>query len=334
MIEISIFKAYDGDCIWIRYGLDNKTNIIIDVGYLKGFKSILLPIFNICLDRNENIDLLVITHTDRDHISGMKGFRKQKELLKLVKKAWFNHPYILDGSCETDKISFNEGESVFQLFEENNIQVREKVHNGIEDYSLNDAKFIILSPRLEDLSEYNSDWIDNVNTDKVFGVVNDWNNSIHELATNQNSMDDSKSNLTSISFLFEFDSKRILFLGDANPETIVEKLIGLGFAKTNPIQIDCVKLAHHGSKYSISDELVSIINCNQYLVSSNGTNLSKQTLSKLVMHNQEKYKRHVEFYFNYSSDIYAGLFSNDEIEEFNIKCHFAEEENNYINLRF
>lgn len=145
-IHISIFKAYDGDCIWIRYGLDNKTNIIIDVGYLKGFKSTLLPVLKTCRERNEKIDLLVITHTDRDHISGMKGFRTHKELLKLIKKVWFNHPYILDGNCETDKISFKEGEFVFQLFEENNIQVREKVHNGIVDYTLNDAKFIILSP--------------------------------------------------------------------------------------------------------------------------------------------------------------------------------------------
>lgn len=331
MIEIKMFQVFDGDCIWIRYGEDEKANIIVDLGYLDNFKSTVLPIFSSCISGNEKIDVLIITHNDYDHISGIKGFTKRKELLKFINIVWLNNPYTIINSNETDKVSYNDGEEAYKFFSDNNVIIQSNIHNGNEIYTCNGAQIVILSPLLDHILSYNTNWKEAV--DKISAEKDDWGQDILSLSKQVNPADSSISNKVSISFIFEYAGKKILFLGDSKPQVVVEKLKQMGYSEHNPICLDYIKLSHHGSKYNITDDLIKIINCSNYLISSNGRNLYKQTLAKIISFNKEKKSEPIKFFFNHSKDVYDGLFKEEELREYSdFECYFAEIGKNYIEI--
>lgn len=54
--------------------MDNKTNILIDVGFSYPKTKMLLEQYNI---KPEDIDAILITHTHKDHVGGLKSFIKK-----------------------------------------------------------------------------------------------------------------------------------------------------------------------------------------------------------------------------------------------------------------
>ena len=88
MLEIRIEKAFNGECIWLHFGEEKKTNIIIDSGpamFVNGFREVIETIKN----RNEKVDLLIFTHIDNDHILGFNNYIKNNDC-SIIKKIWLN----------------------------------------------------------------------------------------------------------------------------------------------------------------------------------------------------------------------------------------------------
>ena len=84
--------------------------------------------------------------------------------------------------------------------------------------------------------------------------------------------DDSPTNGSSIAFIAEFEGKRCLFAGDAHPsvlETSVRRL--LDERGESSLHLDAFKLSHHGSKGNLSPDLLELLACERYLVSTNGS---------------------------------------------------------------
>jgi hypothetical protein len=77
-----------------------------------------------------------------------------------------------------------------------------------------------------------------------FGAVD-----IEALAVTPFDRDTSRTNITSIGFLLEYNGVRMVFTGDGD---------------------DALKVAHHGSDGNISRELLELIDCPRYLISTNG----------------------------------------------------------------
>jgi hypothetical protein len=82
--------------------------------------------------------------------------------------------------------------------------------------------------------------------------------------------DPSKTNATSIGFLFEYKGVRILFTGDGDDRRLAASLRPLAAAEGGRIRIDALNVAHHGSDGNISKELFGLIDCRRYLISTNG----------------------------------------------------------------
>lgn len=90
---IKMFPAKKGDCFLISF--KNGKNIIVDMGYGETYRKYLRPQMKILKEKGQCIDLLVITHTDSDHIGGAVAFFKEnKEASKPqvipVKEIWYN----------------------------------------------------------------------------------------------------------------------------------------------------------------------------------------------------------------------------------------------------
>ena len=100
MNKIKSLKAQNGDSFLISFVDENSMpkNILIDGGreaaYYDSSNNLhgeLKSEIDAIKARKENIDLLILTHIDNDHICGLlKWFEMDTEAYKLIKNVWFN----------------------------------------------------------------------------------------------------------------------------------------------------------------------------------------------------------------------------------------------------
>ncbi len=126
---------------------------------------------------------------------------------------------------------------------------------------------------------------------------------VEELAEVPFNADGSEPNGSSISFLAEFDGKAVLFAGDAHAPQLASSVQRLIKARglDGRLSLDALKMAHHGSARNNSYELLELLDCRRYLLSSNGSrhhHPDPETLARVLTINEDG----VEFCFNYKSD--------------------------------
>jgi hypothetical protein len=76
-------------------------------------------------------------------------------------------------------------------------------------------------------------------------------------------------NGSSIAFIAEWDGRRILLAGDAHPGLLAESL-GKLVPAGGPVPIDLFKVSHHGSHGNTTRELVEVLDCRRFLISTDG----------------------------------------------------------------
>jgi beta-lactamase superfamily II metal-dependent hydrolase len=99
-------------------------------------------------------------------------------------------------------------------------------------------------------------------------------------------IDKSVPNLSSIVVLAEVDDKRMLLTGDARGDKIIEglQLTGrLGPGKASTMQVDLLKVPHHGSANNLAQDFFGRIIAKHYVFSGNGDygNPERETLEML-----------------------------------------------------
>lgn len=110
MLNIKMLKAFSGDSFIISFndGNGKNTNILIDGGVARTYRTLKREIEDI-EKRDEVIDLLIITHTDSDHIGGILKFFQDESINHiLVKKVLFNSANSLSKYFNTEPIKEKE----------------------------------------------------------------------------------------------------------------------------------------------------------------------------------------------------------------------------------
>ena len=87
-MNIYMFPALNGDCILVEYVASRY--ILIDGGYVDTYKTFLLPKLVEIADNGGVIDVLVVTHIDSDHISGIIRMLEEDKLPISIKEIWYN----------------------------------------------------------------------------------------------------------------------------------------------------------------------------------------------------------------------------------------------------
>ena len=134
MITIKNYPASSGDAFLISFGKNKDVNIMIDMGYAstytKHIKSDLMQLNK----EGKQLDLLIISHIDSDHIRGALAFIKEnKEKAKIIsiKDVWHNSykhlQFFYNGNLETD-----ERQVLKNLINQNKSECNE---NGVSDIS-------------------------------------------------------------------------------------------------------------------------------------------------------------------------------------------------------
>ena len=338
VVCVTMLFAGPGDSLLIRF-CDNggvARNILIDGGQLKKeYSRSLKPRVGHLFEKNECLDLLVITHDDSDHIRGIcwlmedleRGHFGESAKTKGVSQLWFNCPQARDAllsprTSESREISYSEAKTLSRfLAESTDITSRSQVAlTELTPISFFDATLTILSPTKQSLRAAAVQQRDIAARATDHSISLDM--LISENTSRQESLDSSPENGGSIAFLFETTDVRLLFLGDATPPIIdsaIEQLCrnrGQSF-----LRVDAVKASHHGSEGNLSNRFLSLVHSDRFFFSTNGAHQHphKRTIAKILAHPNRS--EIIHFYFNYRDAAASlGLTAEDE-KKYNFKVH-------------
>lgn len=350
-MKIKVLQALNGDSILLSFTDNDKRNrnILIDGGTKNAYETRLRPrgiadgdlklAVNQIKTAGEKIDLLILTHVDDDHIGGiLHWFEKDDEAVSLIERVWFNSGKLINEYFQSEntednllvlrkgdrrRTGINQGVTFEKLIEENGIWDRRiiKETDSVESLGFN---FTFLSPDAVKLSKLLSKWEKEAPTSFTSKRANDYDKTLLELVkTDEFEEDGAVHNGSSIAFVLGDGAKNFLFLGDAHPSCVVASLKKLGFSKENPLSVDLVKVAHHGSKGNTSYEFLEMIDCDKFIISSNGGvhNLpDKLCLARII-----NAKPGCTIYFNYPEKI-EEIFSERDFEDFEFQALALPEE--------
>ncbi|TBU98894.1 hypothetical protein DNJ95_06490 [Stutzerimonas kirkiae] len=328
-ISIRFLHAFHGDCILITVGADESVKrILIDGGPSSTFKAGSAGELRLALaeleQQDKYIDLVILTHVDDDHIGGLiKAFEVQGGLAKRAKRVIFNSGRLIHKHFEVAadpekdiqgnfshalETSIDQGDTLERLLENEGIWTQEVTKQG-DKLRLDDLELDFLSPSEGELKALLGKWEKETLSSFTSPDKTDWNESYQDLLSNDKFREDtSKTNASSLSFILKVDGSNYLFLGDAHPSTISAGLKLRNYTHENPIEAKLMKISHHGSKGNTNEELLHLVNCTKYVISTDGSRHGlpdKVTLARIHSH-----KDSTEIYFNYQGvvdDVYTKI---------------------------
>lgn len=337
-MKIKFLQAFNGDSIWISF-TENRINknILIDGGtsttytfkdkkngkIKPGDLKILIELLKF---KNEKLDLVILTHIDDDHIDGfLKWFSKDETAIHNIKEIWFNSGRIIkkflnDTESEIEPLRFKEETTLTSVRQgvdfENYIRDKEiwseRVIKRGDIINWNGISFQILSPGKEKLEKLLKEWKKKVPESLLdTSRKDDYKKTLKKLMEEDVfEEDDDPYNGSSISFIITHEAKKYLFLGDSHPSNIISELKRLGYNPTkNKLQIELLKISHHGSQKNTSAELLELIETNKYIISTNGdmhSHPDKATIARIVNTNSK-----AKIFFNYPSVISKVILEED-----------------------
>lgn len=344
-----MLQALHGDAFILHCQKGNNRGIVVvDGGPTKNSRNVVTK-----LDALGMIDLMILTHYDDDHIGGLLAYinKHKNDRPFPVKQMWVNCAYSIPTSSSPN-ISFGQAEKLADRLNDINKELSNngfstvKWENPIEvsnvSIQLPFADFMILSPsekiRLTNEKNYNAS-ISRANIGRSYTrQQNALKKSLPLLSSNKKkepSEDDIHTviNWSSIAFVVRCDNFSALMLGDSFPCTIVNSLKNLGYGIDNPLHVDFVKISHHGSCNNISNELLDMVDCDKFLISTNGGNgvschPDRETIANIVCHSKRDMSKPVHLYFNYPiktiEKIGYKFIEENDVLHYNIVIHENE----------
>ncbi len=329
-MEVKFLKAGKGDSILVS---SKGEHMLVDGGddpiYL--FREL-----DRIYEKQEFIKYLVISHHDSDHIKGILDLFKElkngrygnpKEFIQYV---YFNSAKVIKTKeCNSDKLSYKQAFEVENKINELQLNFGNLLIDTSDKLFLGEAEIKCLSPTKEILDGYLEETPEKYLSSYSEG---DWGKSLKELEPFilDKSLDKSLANLTSIVLLIKTNDKLGLLTGDITPKRF--EIIADNLFKENgnqKVKLDFLKLPHHGSHRSITKEIISKFNCNNYIISTNGKNhfLPNKKMFLKVIKCQDKSSNELNFIFNYSDLSEKMNFTNEEMSQYKFKIMGSNFEN-------
>lgn len=307
-VNVTLVQADEGDFIWVAYGSNKKSHLLIDGG-TKETGSYYEDILKQIIEKEEIIEAIILTHIDYDHIQGMlEGIKEIDDKSKLqtsIKKIFLNtcngiqkrdscvkttFGHVEDDIKTTKKregYGVGEAISFLNLIEEKGLIDRLIDYVDYEEENKlitfeSSAVLKVISPGKRELKKLAEDWekYDKFKAGKGFSTNGeDTSKDLEELKKESLTYDTSTNNKSSIAFLFEYENFKLAFLGDAVPSVCMKGLKAHGI--TSPYPVDLLKISHHGSRGNTSDKLLKALPTKNYLLSTDGNH--KKVPNKVML---------------------------------------------------
>ncbi len=310
MFQIEMLPAGHGDSLLVSYGEPgNPHYILIDGGPYYFFanrkkkeigkRQTLTQRLGELERSGAELELLVVTHIDGDHIEAVVKWLGSRPQALPIRDIWFNGRHHL----EEGWLGVPEGEFLAKLIAKyglpwnmsfNRQAVVCQSDQVVETRLGGGMKLTILSPTRADLARLRKEWDDVLEHEKLdtddpqailarleqnrrlrpeaFGAG--WLGAVDvdEKADADFDEDSTAANGSSIAFLAEYDGKSALFSGDAHPSSLIQGICQLLQERNlSSLAVDAFKIPHHGSQNNLNRELLQLLECQRYLVSTNGS---------------------------------------------------------------
>ncbi|OJU97784.1 MAG: hypothetical protein BGO12_04315 [Verrucomicrobia bacterium 61-8] len=333
-LSIKSYPARNGDAYLIKTDGLARTAILVDGGYPATFHDHIRADLVELARQGYGLDLVVATHIDADHISGLLAFFKvngrarapkiipvrrvlhnslrslsraasptqtfetaDRELLDEIQRGGFPAPS--GEKNQEGEISARQGSSLAVLLRSGGYLWNEgEGKTTIDGESLSrraigEGYLTVLGPPRVRLEKLLSAWTADIRRLGFAGLLED-NTSLddafeflsaeraigtpgHTISGQTTPLelkdcydpDDSVPNGSSITFIFEIGSFRVLFLGDSWAEDTESALRKLGDS-ASPMLFDAIKISHHGSLRNTSTALLNLVDAPIYFISTNG----------------------------------------------------------------
>jgi glyoxylase-like metal-dependent hydrolase (beta-lactamase superfamily II) len=325
MFILEALRAKHGDALLLHYGTKAKPKLaVVDAGpggvYADAVRPRLTEIRaerGLADDESLEIDLMMVSHLDADHITGILELMRKLRDLRQAKKPlpwkiarfWHNAFDDLTGgkaggaavastnsALQTasvgDDLPQIEGSSLVLASVGQGRELRDLVKffgldgnppfNGIvkephKPIKLDGLELTVLGPDQKNLETLQKDW-----AKKVKELLAKKSKAAKaELA---DYVDTSVYNLSSIVVLAKADGKTMLLTGDARGDFTLAALRKAGVLKPGkPLKVDLLKLPHHGSDRNVDQDYFDSIQAKHYVISADGkyTNPDVPTLQMI-----------------------------------------------------
>lgn len=316
MFEIEMLPAREGDCLWIRYGDAKKPKQILIDGGRKATAKELLARFKDLPAGRRTFELLIVSHIDRDHIEGILEILKDNTVK--FKDIWFNAYFHL---LNVERFGAAQGEALSTALIDRklpwNIKFKGKAvclpPNGLKKISLDGGMSLtLLSPDRDKLTKLAPRWLKECEDAGLVarvkpvrrdppGIESFGGIDIETLAKGAFESDAAEPNGSSIAVLLEFQKKKALLAADAHPDRLVTSIKKLN-KNGKRLKLDAFKIAHHGSEGNVSKELLDLVDCRRYLISTNGSYFKHPkaaAMARIVKFGG----KNATIYFNYRNDL-------------------------------
>ncbi|MDW4904937.1 hypothetical protein RB628_06130 [Streptomyces sp. ADMS] len=311
MIRFTMMPGEDGDCLLLEYGDDTFVRRILVDGGRAGTYPLIKPVL---AGLDGLIDVLVVTHVDQDHILGVLALLDDPERSVEIGDVWFNG---FDHLLDTEGFGAQDGEKLTSALLAQKVPWNDAFGGrGAEvgrrlGWFDDGSTMEVLSPDRRQLERLAPVWVKECAANGLIpgrdpdepplvagfehfgGAVN-----VAQLAATPFKADTSPSNVTSIGLLFEFEDRRIVLTGDADDRRLVESLRPRAEAAGGRLHVDVLKVAHHGSGHNISNDLLDLLDCDRYLISTSGARHGHPddiAMSRILQHGGAR----KEIVFNY-----------------------------------
>ncbi|MCR1891474.1 MBL fold metallo-hydrolase [Ligilactobacillus murinus] len=344
MFKIKAFHADVGDSFLISYGEKKITNILIDGGMGRIVLAELKNEIRSLEKKKQKINFLIVTHTDADHIDGIRRIISSGMLDDSIECVYFNSKEKIfekkGVECtqtfyrdeRNSKISYRDGNDLYALLRsksiKNEVLFFDEKNNKLK---LNDAILTILSPNFSDLEELASKWDlyqkkqekRRYNGEKISTTEEVEKKSVEELVAYPFEEDTTLPNKTSIAFILEYNQKKVCMLADAHPSIVLENLKKVYL---EPVKVDLIKVPHHGSRRNLNSDIIKYIQSENFLISCKEHNRynfpSKETISRIIRENSIN-DRKTTIYFNYPFK--EEILSINESKKYNVELSFPKD---------
>lgn len=320
MLRLEMLPAAHGDALLVTWGSAREPHrMLVDAGPLGTYRTVHDRIA--ALGNPPELDLLVVTHIDGDHIEGVIRLLQDREALGLrIGEFWFNGWPQLP---QSDRLGADYGEMVGALLSRDDLPWNTAFDGGPVQVppppaSLpcvelpGGARVTVLGPGAPELRKLRAHWtkvlaeagVTPGRADEALErLARRKELAARDLQGRRARPDSSVANLSSISLLVEHGGRALLLTGDSHSAPLVAAISRLLAERGGDrLPVAAFKLPHHCSRGNVTDELLGLVETRRYLVSTNGARYrhpDREALLKVLRHPQRP--RSLELVFNHAA---------------------------------
>lgn len=317
VFRLTMLPATEGDCLILSYGPDETpgslSHIVVDGGRKATWPHLKESLAAIA-GRGEDVELLLLSHIDADHIDGLLELALAKTLPLTPKVVWYNsydqlkrlvppgglQPHGVRIADAYTKALADRKWPLNTEFGGTAIHVEARP----TPFDFAGLRLTLISPTRPKLWKLWTEWDEWRQAHPALQALGKRTmpSALEvEALSAPSAKDGTAPNGSSIALIAEYAGRRVLLGADAHPDVLLASLTRLA-GPDQTVPLDLVKLPHHGSRANVTREVVERLACSRFAISTSGAvfgHPDPEAVARVLNFGQSEAKT---LYFNYVSE--------------------------------